>query len=138
MEDSSTHAPVRGRSPRGYRRAAGIAAAAILALAGIAGPASASAGTPAVAANCSDSATGSPGIQTFTLHPHNTCGFDNRAVTLCEPTLWPAQALHWAYGPWVYGDRLSVANCGGGTQAQLEWGYDTPTVYREIGHAFYY
>jgi hypothetical protein len=88
--------------------------------------------------NCSASAWGSPGTQTFTLHTANSCGFPLRAVTLCEPIGWPYFGLHWAYGQWVYGNRTSPANCGGGTDRQLQWGYDTPTVYRQLGHVFGY
>jgi hypothetical protein len=111
---------------------------AFLATLGAAGIASASTAHPASALNCSASAWGSPGTQTFTLHTTNSCRFPLRAVTLCEPIGWPYFGLHWAYGPWVYGNRTSPANCGGGTDRQLQWGYDTPTVYRELGHVFGY
>jgi hypothetical protein len=143
MGKSSTHAPVREHGSRSrwrlrYRFA--VFATALVTVLGMgAWLAPAVSAAPTALMGCSARGSGSPGFTTFTLHMSNSCGFPTRAVTLCEPDLWPAQGLHWAYGAWRYGSNSgSVANCGAATQAQLQWGYDTPTVYREIGHVFYY
>ena len=100
-------------------------ATAVLAIAGFAVPASATANRPAVAAGCSDHVyQQSPGASSFTIHIVNTCRFPVAAATVCSPTFHIT--AFWAYGPWVYGDGTSTARCTlHATSWLMRWGYDT-------------